>query len=36
MTKEQIEQRIREILAKDKKYDGVAVSIKLKKKNNKS
>lgn len=32
MTKEQIEQKIKEILAKDKRYEGTRVSINYKKK----
>ena len=32
MTKEQIEKTIKEILAKDKRYDGATIEIKYKKK----
>ncbi len=32
MTKEQIEQKIKEILAKDKRYEGAKVSIKFREK----
>ena len=35
MTKEEVEQKIKEILSKDKKFDGVKVSIKFKDKSNK-
>jgi hypothetical protein len=35
MTKQEVEQKIKEILSKDKKFDSVKVSIKFKDKSNK-